>query len=229
MRIAGWKRYHKVVLRITISKENYLKAIAEAEADGEEVIAATLSRWLKVSAPAVTMATRRLKRDGLIEVARNGRITLTPSGHEIAQRLLHRHYLIERMLTEIFGMEWYKVHEEAEQLEHAVSADFEELLAAKLGDEKNCPHGFSPGIDTAAERRRRGLIPLGELDAGRNATVVCVFERDRELLEYLNGLGIKPGAGLAMVSRNADNTVTLRIAGATVPLGLPAADRVWVS
>lgn len=206
-----------------------MKAIAEAEAEGDEVIAATLSRWLKVSAPAVTMATRRLKRDGLIDVARNGRITLTSPGREIAQRLLHRHYLIERMLTEVFGMDWYKVHEEAEQLEHAVSADFEELLAAKLGDDKNCPHGFAPGNDTVADRRGRGLVPLGELTAGRQATVVCVFERDRELLEYLNGLGIKPGATLSMLSRNADNTVTLQIAGVTVPLGLPAADRVWVS
>ncbi|HXA64502.1 MAG TPA: metal-dependent transcriptional regulator, partial [Bryobacteraceae bacterium] len=109
-------------MKITISKENYLKTIAEAESEGETVIAATLARWLKVSAPAVTMAIRRLKRDDLIRVAGEGQITLTRSGRAIANRLLTRHHLIERMLTEIFGMEWYKVHEEAEQLEHAVSA-----------------------------------------------------------------------------------------------------------
>ena len=108
-------------MRITISKENYLKAIAEAESEGETVIAATLARWLGVSAPAVTMATKRLKRDALIEAAKDGRITLTAPGREIANRLIYRHYLIERMLTEVFGMEWYKVHEEAEALEHAVS------------------------------------------------------------------------------------------------------------
>jgi len=104
-------------VRITISKENYLKTIAEAESEGEAVIAATLARWLKVSAPAVTMAIRRLKRDELIRVGREGQITLTRSGRTIANRLLNRHHLIERMLTEVFGMEWYKVHEEAEQLE----------------------------------------------------------------------------------------------------------------
>ena len=115
-------------MKITISKENYLKTIAEAESEGEAVIAATLARWLKVSAPAVTMAIRRLKRDELIRVGRDGQITLTRSGRTIANRLLNRHHLIERMLTEVFGMEWYKVHEEAEQLEHAVSSDFESRL-----------------------------------------------------------------------------------------------------
>jgi len=123
-----WER-----VRITISKENYLKAIAEAEGEGETVIAATLARWLKVSAPAVTMAIRRLKRDGLIHVSAAGAITLRKPGREIADRVLQRHHLIERMLTEIFGMEWYKVHEEAEQLEHAVSTDFERRLIEKLG------------------------------------------------------------------------------------------------
>jgi DtxR family Mn-dependent transcriptional regulator len=118
-------------VRITISKENYLKAIAEAESEGETVIAATLCRWLNVSAPAVTMAIRRLRRDALIRVGKQGHLTLTAAGRNIANRVRNRHHLIERMLSEIFGMEWYKVHDEAEQLEHAVSADFERKLTDK--------------------------------------------------------------------------------------------------
>ena len=216
-------------MRITISKENYLKAIAEAQAEGELVIAATLARWLDVSAPAVTMATKRLRRDGLIEVARDGHIALTPSGREIAERLIRRHYLIERMLTEVFDMEWYKVHEEAEQMEHAVSADFEAKLAEKLGDEKNCPHGFALGLESREDRYRRGLIALHELPASRQATVVSVFERDRGLLEYLDSLGIKPGAMVQMVARNVDQTVTLNVNGRHVPLGNGAAEKVWIS
>src|SRR4051794_40783863 len=129
-----------ISLKITISKENYLKTIAEAESEGEVVIAATLVRWLNVSAPAVTMAIRRLKRDGMIGVDREGHITLTGGGREIANRLLHRHHLIERMLTEVFDMEWYKVHDEAEQMEHAVSGEFERLLVEKLGSGGACPH-----------------------------------------------------------------------------------------
>lgn len=216
-------------VRITISKENYVKAIAEADAEGEVVIAATLARWLDVSAPAVTMATRRLRRDGLIEVARNGHITLTTAGREIAERLIRRHYLIERMLTEIFDMEWYKVHDEAEQMEHAVSADFEAKLAGKLGEDKNCPHGFALGLESREDRHRRGLIALHELAAGRQAAVVSVFERDRSLLEYLDSLGIKPGALVEMVARNADQTLTLKHDGRHVPLGHGAAEKVWVS
>src|SRR5215475_8772895 len=118
-------------VRITISKENYLKAIAEAESEGEVVKAVTLTRWLHVSAPAVTMAIKRLKRDALILVDDESQISLTSSGRDIANRLLDRHHLIERMLTEIFGLEWYKVHDEAEQLEHAVSTDFEQRLVEK--------------------------------------------------------------------------------------------------
>ena len=109
-------------MKITISKENYLKAIAEAESEGETVKAATLSRWLNVTAPAVTMAIKRLKRDGMILVGEEGHITLTSAGREIANRILNRHHLIERMLAEIFGMEWYKVHDEAEQHVQPVQA-----------------------------------------------------------------------------------------------------------
>ncbi len=215
-------------MQITISKENYLKAIAEAEADGEFVIAATLARWLDVSPPAVTMAIRRLKRDGCIVVEAEGRIGLTPAGREIANRLLRRHYLIERMLAEIFGMEWYRVHDEAEQLEHAVSAEFESKLAEKLGADAECPHGHGLRLETQEQRRARGLMPLDELEKGESATVISVFERDRKLLEYLDALGIRPSAPVKLLARNYDATVTLRIGDRDVPLGKAAAGRVWV-
>jgi DtxR family transcriptional regulator, Mn-dependent transcriptional regulator len=215
-------------VKITISKENYLKAIAEAEFEGETVKAATLSRWLNVTAPAVTMAIKRLKRDALIDVDDEGHITLTAAGHEIADRILTRHHLIERMLTEIFGMEWYKVHDEAEQLEHAVSADFERCLTDKLGSSHACPHGNLVERDTPQDRRARGLRPLYEVESNTEATVVSVFERDRRLLEYLNGMGVHPGATLTMLARNYDDTLSLRIAGQAVQLGKSAAERIWV-
>ena len=214
--------------RLTISKENYLKAIAEAESEGETVIAATLTRWLKVSAPAVTMAIRRLKRDGLIRVGKEGQITLTPEGLEIANRVLHRHHLIERMLAEIFHMEWYKVHDEAEQLEHAVSADFERRLTEKLGAGEACPHGNRALMDKPEDRRRRGLRPLDEAQPAQRLKVVSVFERDRKLLEYLEGLGVRPGVLLEVLARNYDETLTLRVNGRPMQLGRPVASKVWV-
>ena len=216
-------------MKITISKENYLKAIAEAESEGEAVISATLARWLNVSAPAVAMAIKRLKRDGLIRVNKDGQIGLTAAGRDIANRLLNRHHLIERMLTEIFGMEWYKVHEEAEQLEHAVSADFERRLQEKLGSGEACPHGNRVQRDTPADRRSRGLKTLYEVDAELDARVVSVFERDRRLLEYLNGLGVYPGAVIRTLARNYDETLTLGIDGRAVQLGKGAAEKIWVA
>ncbi len=217
-------------MKITISKENYLKAIAEVEAEGEPVIAATLARWLNVSPPAVTMALRRLKRDGCIAVAADdGHIQLTDEGRAIADRLLRRHHLIERMLTEVFGMGWYRVHDEAEQLEHAVSAEFERLLTIKLGTEEACPHGNRAGLESAAERRRRGWKPLSEFEATQSARIMSVYERDMNLLVYLDGLGLHPGASFAVVSRNYDETLSLNVSGAVVQLGRSAAEKVWAA
>src|SRR5258708_29833215 len=124
------------------------------------------------------MAIRGLKRDGLIRVTAAGEITLAREGREIANRVMNRHHLIERMLTEVFGMEWYKVHEEAEQLEHAVSSDFESRLREKLGDGESCPHGNRVGEDTPDDRRRRGLKRLDEAEGEQKVTVGSVFERD---------------------------------------------------
>jgi DtxR family Mn-dependent transcriptional regulator len=213
-------------VRITISKENYLKAIAEAESEGEIVKAVTLTRWLHVSAPAVTMAIKRLKRDALIRVTRDGRLSLTASGREIANRLLHRHHLIERMLTEIFGLEWYKVHDEAEQMEHAVSADFERKLVEKLGTRAACPHGNVVGLDSPRERRKRGLKMLHEARPEEYVAVVSVFERDRDLLEYLDGLGVRPGVRVQVLGSDGD--VELRAGGRAVKMTQAAASRVWV-
>src|SRR5204862_3835338 len=137
-------------------KEDYLKAILEAETEGEAVISATLAHWLSVSPPAVTMALRRLKKDGLVRVQTGGEVALTTAGRKIARKLTLRHHLIERMLSEMFGMEWYKVHDEAERLEHAVSPDFEAKLLAKLGRGGAWPQGNCRQQESHARRRRRG-------------------------------------------------------------------------
>lgn len=213
-------------MRITISKENYLKAIAEAESEGDTVKAVTLARWLRVSAPAVTMAIKRLRRDALIRVGSEGQLTLTPQGREIANQLLNRHQLIERMLTEIFGLEWYKVHDEAEQLEHAVSADFERKLIEKLGTESVCPHGNMVELDSPSDRRRRGLKPLEEAQADEHLAIVSVYERDRKLLEYLDRAGIRPGVRVTVIS--VDGEVKLSGDQREMRIDRAAAARVWV-
>ena len=212
---------------ITVSKEDYLKAILEAESEGETVISATLAHWLKVSPPAVTMAVRRLKKDGLVRV-QDGEVRLTAAGRKIARKLTLRHHLIERMLTEMFGMEWYKVHDEAERLEHAVSPDFEAKLLSKLGRGGACPHGNLSELESPASRRRRGLILLSEAEAG-NYRVSGIYERDRHLLEFLEARGIRPGARLVLVDCNYDKTLSIRTAAGAMVVSRPGAERIWVS
>jgi DtxR family Mn-dependent transcriptional regulator len=214
---------------ITVSKEDYLKAILEAESEGESVISATLAHWLSVSPPAVTMALRRLKKDGLVRVQTGGHVGLTPAGRKIARKLTLRHHLIERMLAEIFGMEWFKVHDEAERLEHAVSPDFEAKLRGKLGSGGACPHGNLSEMESPASRRRRGLVLLAQAEAGKHFIVSGIYERDRRLLEFLEDRGIRPGARVQVAGRNYDQTLTLATDAGTVSLGPSAAEKVWVA
>jgi DtxR family transcriptional regulator, Mn-dependent transcriptional regulator len=213
---------------ITVSKEDYLKAIAEIEAQGEMVIAATLSRWLGVSPPSVAAAIKRLRRDALVKSGREGRLTLTSQGRAIAERLLLRHYLIERALSEIFGMEWYKIHDEAERLEHAVSVDFEKRLFALLGADKPCPHGNPAGIETPEVRHSRGWMRLSEVGLRGFYKIAGVDERERKLLEFLDSFGLRPAVRFEWRARNYDDTITLAIGRSRCRIGLSAAARVWV-
>ena len=213
---------------IHVSKENYLKAILEAEAEGNQVIPAKLAHWLEVSAPAVTMALKRLKRDGYVQVRTDGMVRLTEAGREMAYRTALRHHLIERMLSELFGMEWYEIHEEAERLEHAVSPAFEAKLKEKLGAGGACPHGNFVLPESPAERKRRGEVPLSEAVAGEHYTVVSLQERDPKLLLFLHGAGVGPSQSLRVVSQNYDKTATIELPSGISTLGSPAAEAIWL-
>ena len=214
---------------IHVSKENYLKAILEAEAEGHQVIPAVLAHWLEVSAPAVTMALKRLKRDGFVEVGADGIVRLTAEGREAAYRTALRHHLIERMLSEIFGMEWHEIHEEAERLEHAVSPGFESKLREKLGEGGACPHGNAVLPENPKERKRRGEVPLSEALEGKRYTVTSLQERDPKLLLFLHQAGIGPGKSLKVTSQNYDQTVSIELSTGSCILGRPAAAAVWLA
>jgi len=213
---------------ISVSKEDYLKAILEAESEGQTVISATLAHWLAVSPPAVSMALRRLRRDGFVEVKADGVVRLTPRGHETAYRTALRHHLIERMLSEMFGMPWYEVHDEAERLEHAVSPAFEALLMKKLGEKGTCPHGNAVLPESDATRKRHGVRPLAEVAAGIDYTVTSLYERDEKLLRFLQQAGIEPGGSVRVLQRNYDQTVGIQTAAGRFTIGPAAAEKVRV-
>jgi DtxR family transcriptional regulator, Mn-dependent transcriptional regulator len=213
---------------ISVSKEDYLKAILEAESEGQTVISATLAHWLEVSPPAVSMALRRLKRDGYVEVRADGVVRLTAKGHEAAYRTALRHHLIERMLSEMFGMPWYEVHDEAERLEHAVSPAFEALLMKKLGDKGTCPHGNAVLPESDAKRKRNGIRPLAEVAEGSEYTVTSLYERDEKLLRFLEQTGIEPGGLVRVSRRNYDQTLAIETVAGSFTIGPAAAEKVRV-
>jgi DtxR family Mn-dependent transcriptional regulator len=133
------------------------------------------------------------------------------------------------MLAELFGMEWWKVHDEAERLEHAVSPDFEAKLLTRLGRGGACPHGNLSELESPASRRQRGLVLLSDAEPGASYNVSGIYERDRKLLEFLEARGIRPGAKVQILERNYDQTLSLSTANGPFSLGRSAAERVWVS
>jgi len=213
---------------ISVSKEDYLKAVLEAESEGQTVISATLAHWLGVSPPAVSMAVRRLKRDGYLDVRADGVVRLTPKGKAAARRTALRHHLIERMLSEMFGMPWYEVHDEAERLEHAVSPAFEARLLEKLGEQGLCPHGNAVLPENPARRAKRGLRTLAESAENGEYTVASLYERDPRLLRFLHETGIEPGGTVRVLKKNYDQTLTIETGTGSFALGAPAAEKVWV-
>ena len=217
---------------IHVSKENYLKAILEAEAEGHQVIPAMLAHWLEVSAPAVTMALKRLKRDGFVAVGADGIVRLTEAGRETAYRTALRHHLIERMLSEVFGMEWYEIHEEAERLEHAVSPAFEQKLKDKLGESGACPHGnsvlpVSPAERTRATEADKKAARLAVPEAPRRTEVdefKLIDMKDDRLLTAKSGGGAVGANGREVISPEMLNELIRQ-----KPDNVAAALRGWLT
>ncbi len=216
------------MVEISQSKEDYLKAIWEREQSGEPVLRARLAEQLGVSAPAVTAALSRLSQADLVTSGEDGTVRLTPAGREIAQHLVLRHNLVEKLLVEVLGLEWYKAHEEAERIEHVISADVEARLVALFGEGGTCPHGVPVQGDAEVDRRRRGLVRLDEVEVGRSVRVAQIFERDGEFLRFLDGRGITPSAEIEIRDRGYDQVLRIGVGEAEIHLGRAAAERIWV-
>jgi DtxR family Mn-dependent transcriptional regulator len=213
--------------KTSVSQEDYLKSIWEMLEEAQTPISARLAEELHVTPPAVTAALKRMTRDGHVRVERTGRIDLTRKGRAVAERLALRHQLAEMLLTEVIGLSWAKAHDEAERMEHAISPEVEALLLKRFGNKKSCPHGV-PMRGGIAKLREHGAVLLAELRANDSAEIVCVYEKDRQFLEFLEGLHLRPSTKLDVVKREYDETMTLRANGKKLHLGKPATTRIWV-
>ena len=214
--------------KTSVSREDYLKAIWEMVQSDQEPISARLAEDLGVTPPAVTAALKRLTRDRLLTVGRDGRIALTRKGSSLADHLAMRHQLAEKLLTEVIGLDWTRAHDEAERLEHGISPEVEKLLIARFGADGFCPHGVPLQGGLAKLRRKYGAVPLSEVDAGQAVEVMCVYEKDPEFLRFLSGLSIHPRSRVRIRKREYDETMTLEVGKRTIHLGKPATSRIWV-
>ena len=213
--------------RSSVSQEDYLKAILEMEQEDQVPNGARLSDELGVTPPAVTAALKRMARHGTVRLEARGRIELTRKGRELAGHLILRHQLAEKLLVEVLGMSWTRVHDEAEKLEHAISPELEQLLLKHFGTDTTCPHGAPLSGGLAALKRTEKARPLSEVPAGQRVEILCVFEKDRRFLDYLDQRCLRPGTRLVVEHRDYDEA-QLVVAGKTVHLGKNATERIWV-
>ena len=128
--------------KITPVVEDYLRTICALEEEIQPVIAARVADEAGVSPSTMVETLRRLERQGYIKVERRKEISLTAEGRKLAEGILRRHFLIERFLTDLLGLDWVKAHQEAHRLEHAISQEVEERLAKLLNNPTTCPHGI---------------------------------------------------------------------------------------
>lgn len=217
--------------KTSVSQEDYLKAIWELVQEEQVPISARLAEDLDVTPPAVTAALKRMTHGGYLHVRRDGRIELSAKGREIAQHLVLRHRLAEKLLTEIIGLEWSRAHEEAERLEHGMSHEVVDLLLKRFGRDSRCPHGVPLFGGMAKLRRRHGAQRLSDVEVGYSYEVLRVYEKDPQFLDFLENLALRPGARLRIHQREYDQTMSLGVVGQgsrRIHVGKPASERIWV-
>src|SRR6202161_1309887 len=172
----------------TVAEEEDLQILFWLKEAGLPMTGANVARAMQLSAPTVHEMVGRLERDGYITRGSDRAIAFTADGAEHAEGIVRRHRLIERFLTDVLGVPWDEVHEEAERLEHAMSPVLEERMLAAIGDAKTCPHGHP----IVAGARLSG-VPLADVAVGASVRILRFENEVEDLLHYLKASGLEPG------------------------------------
>jgi DtxR family Mn-dependent transcriptional regulator len=208
--------------------EEYCEAIYELHEDDVAVIQARIADRLVISRPAVSEMIKRMEVEGLVSTAKN-KIQLSAKGRQLAERIVRRHRLAERFLTDILGLSWAEAHKEAGKWEHVMSDKVEAAMDRILSSPTTCPHGNPiPGSDYVAPDARR-LVDLG---VGAPFTVSRIpeeLEFEPGLLEFLETSSIQPGHSGTVTASSPDGTITVEIDGRHVGVGAFASARILVT
>ena len=207
----------------TAAEEEYLQSLFWLQEAGLPMTSANVCRAMQLSAPTVHEMVGRLERDGYITRDKNRTIAFTPDGTEHAEGIVRRHRLIERFLTDVLGVPWDEVHEEAERLEHAMSPVLEERMLAAIGDAKTCPHGHPIVVGA-----RLAGVPLADVELGATVRVLRFENEAEELLHYLKLSGIEPGLEGELAERSPEQVVVQARDGRLCTLTTSVAETVSV-
>jgi DtxR family Mn-dependent transcriptional regulator len=215
--------------RTNEAAENYAKAVYELQAKGERAVGTkAVAERLGVTTASASGMLKRLAEEGIVEYEPYRGARLTPEGERIALEVIRHHRLIELFLAEVLEMPWDRVHSEAEVLEHHISEELEELIAAKLGQPLRDPHG-DPIPDRDLELTAEDSVPLSELEPGDRGVFARVSDSDSSMLRYLAEREIQPGDKLVVSSREPfGGPLMVEIAGRTHPLGSQLAESIRV-
>ncbi|MDO8184005.1 metal-dependent transcriptional regulator [Conexibacter sp. JD483] len=208
---------------VTVAEEEYLQMLFWLFEANLPMTGANLARAMQLSAPTVHEMIGRLERDGYITRARDKSISFTDEGRREAEEVTSRHRLIERFLTDVVGVPWDDVHEEAERLEHAMTPRFEAYVRASVGDAKTCPHGHPIKVG-----ERVSGVPLADCEIGASVSVLRLENEAEDVLHYLMDAGVGPGLE-GTLSASDDEHVTITAAdGAQHTLTRTVAETVTV-
>ncbi len=214
---------------LTEAGEEYIEHIYKMSLEGGPVIAARLAERMKVSPPTVADMLKRLSENGYVQSSRREGVRLTKKGTDSAETLVRRHRLWERFLTDVLGLNWDEVHEEACKLEHAMSPQVEEKLAEILGHPETCPHGYPIPGTRGAKKRVKEAKPLSSLSVGDKAVIERVAEEDSQLLQYLASLGLLPEAEISVKEiAPFKGPMLVKVCGAQYALGQEVASKIMV-
>jgi DtxR family Mn-dependent transcriptional regulator len=210
--------------------ENYAKTIYELQAQGEQPVGTgAVAERLGVKPASASAMLKKLGDDGLVEHVPYRGVRLTERGELLALEVIRHHRLLELFLAEVLEMPWDRVHAEAEVLEHHISEELEELIAAKLGQPARDPHG-DPIPDRKLALAADDSRPLEELEPGESATFMRVSDSDAEMLRYLGARGIHPGVRLDVLGREPfGGPTTVEVDGERHALGVELVARMRVS
>jgi DtxR family Mn-dependent transcriptional regulator len=195
---------------------------------GSPPLASRVAEMLGVSRASAGEMLKRLESDGLIERGARKEALFTPAGRERAERVVRKHRIIERLLTDFMGYTSYEAHERADELGHTFSDDMVERIDERLGHPERCPHGWPVDPDVEQEENA-ALRPLAALDPGTRATIVRLAEHDGELLHWFYDQGLVPGQAIEVRSAEpAADQFTIRVDGAERAVSEKAAAGLFV-